>query len=194
MFFATIAVVVFGAVAIATPKTAAQLEGRARWDLLLRAANAIWLLPLAWSAWTIATTGTIRSRNLVGTPKPTSGSTTCAAGDERKARRLASYLAFRQRIVFRTEDPATIEGGAKLSGSIEVTRVSESRGRSRSSRGFESTSTQSGGSSLSWHRQQVVDPQLFWGLRADQLLSIGRESYDDVLEMPPVYVDERSRL
>jgi len=104
---------------------------------------------------------------------------------------------FRQRIVFRTEDPATIEGVAKLSGSVEVARVSESRGRSRSSRGFESTSTQSGGSSLSWHRQQVVDPQLFRGLKADEafaLLSIGRESYDDVLEMPPVYVDERSRL
>jgi hypothetical protein len=104
---------------------------------------------------------------------------------------------FRQRIVFRTEDPATIEGVAKLSGSVDVARVSESRGRSRSSRGFESTSTQSGGSSLSWHRQQVVDPQLFRGLKADQalaLLSIGRESYDDVLEMPPVYIDERSRL
>ena len=43
----------------------------------------------------------------------------------------------------------------------------------------------------------MVDPQLFRGLKADQalaLLSIGRESYDDVLEMPPLYVDERGKL
>jgi len=65
LFFATIAVVVFGVVAIAAPRTAVQIDGSARWGLLFRVAIAIWLLPLAWWAWTIATTGTIRSRNFV---------------------------------------------------------------------------------------------------------------------------------
>jgi type IV secretory pathway TraG/TraD family ATPase VirD4 len=96
---------------------------------------------------------------------------------------------FRQTICFRTEDRATIERMNFLLGAVDVARISENVGSS--------TTTGHGGSSsiagygLSLQRQNVITPQLFRQLRQNDalaLLSIGGNAYDDVLTMPPVFI------
>ncbi len=92
---------------------------------------------------------------------------------------------FRQVLCFRTEDDATISRLVELLGQVEVGKIHQNRGHS-----YGQDRVDNHGSTLSWHRQNVIDPQLFREMGPDQalaLLSIGGRAYDDVLHLCPVY-------
>lgn len=99
---------------------------------------------------------------------------------------------FRQVICFRTEDRATIERMTYLLGQVEVERKNRSRSTSRSSSVTNSSTGHSETSSLNQQLQATINPQLIRTLRVGEALanlSIGGESYDDIIATSPVYAN-----
>jgi len=104
---------------------------------------------------------------------------------------------FRQKLCFRTEDPATLTMMDKLAGQAKVQKKTTSKtsgsGSSSNPKSFfdsnsrHSSSTQTTAES----RESVLDATLFRNLSPDQavaLLSINGHSMDDVLELKSVYL------
>lgn len=104
---------------------------------------------------------------------------------------------FRQKLCFRTEDPATLNMMDKLAGQARVqkTTISQTSGSGSSSNHkslFDSTSKSlSNTQSITETRESVLDAVLFRHLSPDQavaLLSLNGHSMDDVLELLPVFL------
>jgi len=104
---------------------------------------------------------------------------------------------FRQKLCFRTEDPATLTMMDKLAGQAKVQKKTTSKtsgsGSSSNPKSFfdsnsrHSSSTQT----LAESRESVLDATLFRHLSPDQavaLLSLNGHSMDDVLELKAVYL------
>ncbi len=104
---------------------------------------------------------------------------------------------FRQKLCFRTEDPATLNIMDKLAGQARVQKktISQTSGSGSSSNHksfFDSTSKSlSNTQSITETRESVLDAVLFRHLSPDQavaLLSLNGHSMDDVLELLPVFL------
>jgi hypothetical protein len=113
----------------------------------------------------------------------------------------ANLQNFRQRLMFRTEDPATIEHAQKLLGSVDVLLTSTSTSsnvgfsESDSSKGSNVSRSQGNneGDSTTLQRQQLFDSNDFRALSADYGLfigNIGEHSADDVVHLRPLYIKE----
>ena len=98
---------------------------------------------------------------------------------------------FRQRVIFRTEDQATIEMAQKLLGSIDVVHRSTSDSVSESYSGENYNASNSSSTSDSLNRQQLFDASDFRALDAQYALfigNIGDKAVDEVVELDPLYV------
>lgn len=92
---------------------------------------------------------------------------------------------FRQKLCFRTEDQATLNYMSQVLGQIDRGRFGENSGSSTGGQG----STHSG-TSLSFTRENLINPQFFRTLPPNgmlALLSVSGHSFDDVLITEPVY-------
>jgi hypothetical protein len=100
---------------------------------------------------------------------------------------------FRQQIVFRTEDQATLKRLNYLLGKVEVQRSSytQNQGESHGATFLQHSTNQGEGESVSVREKDVLDPQLMRRLGPNQalmLLSVGGQSMDDVVNVVPVFV------
>ncbi|MFU8797130.1 MAG: TraM recognition domain-containing protein, partial [Gammaproteobacteria bacterium] len=99
---------------------------------------------------------------------------------------------FRQKICFRTEDQETLDFLNRLTGRVEVEKISYSE-QSGSSGQLNTANNmhRSRGKTVSHVDKEVLNPQLIRNLGKDQavaLLVIDGESRDDVLDMEAVYM------
>lgn len=109
---------------------------------------------------------------------------------------------FRQRLIFRTEDEATMQMAQRLLGQVDVMMVSTSSGSSNSksvngSPGSAGSVSQSDSSSnnqsVSIQRQQLFDANDFRKLQTDLALfigNIGNHAVDEVIRMQPLFVTD----
>jgi len=104
---------------------------------------------------------------------------------------------FRQRISFRTEDPKTLDLLADTLGETDHVQMTHSRGTSNS----ESQGNNGGSSGMSFNesssftQKQVLDRQVMRSLGPDQavaLLNVRGYSYDDVINVEPLYVPKQA--
>ena len=112
-----------------------------------------------------------------------------AVGDAQTADSILQN--FRQRVIFRTEDQATIEMAQKLLGSIDVIHRSVSDSVSESYSGESYNSSNSSSTSDSLNRQQLFDASDFRALDAQYALfigNIGDKAVDEVVQLDPLYV------
>ena len=97
---------------------------------------------------------------------------------------------FRQKLCFRTEDQETLDYLNRLTGRVEVEKVTESR-QSGSSSSPGSNRHQSRTQTVTSVERQVIDPQLIRNLHPNQavaLLIIEGYSRDDVLDTEAIYI------
>lgn len=100
---------------------------------------------------------------------------------------------FRERICFRTEDENTLVKLQKLLGQVDVAKVSESKGSSNSESAHGGSTGDSYTRSVSYQRQDVINPQLFRQLGQDQavaILNVNGVAFDDVINCGPLFIPE----
>jgi type IV secretory pathway TraG/TraD family ATPase VirD4 len=100
---------------------------------------------------------------------------------------------FRQKIIYRTEDQATLDLLNRLTGNVDVERRSVSKQSGSSSGGSLNSSEnrhRSKTESTTWVTKPVLDPQQVRTLDQDQaiaILVISGNSCDDILNMPQIH-------
>jgi hypothetical protein len=99
---------------------------------------------------------------------------------------------FRQKICFRTEDQATLDFLNRLTGRVEIEKISYGEQSGSSGNLSNATNSQhSRSKTVTKVEKSVLDPQLIRNLKKDQavaLLVIDGQSRDDVLDMKAVYM------
>lgn len=93
---------------------------------------------------------------------------------------------FRQKICFRTEDQITIDYFAQLMGTVQVHKISESKGFSNASDGKSNSNHNNHSQSISIEEKHLINGQFFRNLSLNYALaslSFNGYSYDDILKI-----------